>query len=262
MISNLAKAMLVMVFLYGTEFGAHLLITDDTGTNGKGKFQVELTGEYAYDKEKTDGITVKEKGYEAGLAVSAGLLDTLDIICGIPYQWNRTEEDGAIASDEDGVSDIELELKWRFFEQNGLSFALKPGLAFPSGDEEKGLGTGRVCYGATFIATKEIDPFTFYMNLGYTHNEYKFEEDKDSNEKNIWHISFAGTYQVLDKLQVVANIGIERNPDKESGTDPSFALIGMIYSITPDLDVDLGFKAGLSDTEADTTLMTGLTMRF
>jgi len=46
------------------------------------------------------------------------------------------------------------------------------------------------------------------------------------------------------------------------GTDPSFALIGLIYSITPDLDVDLGFKAGLSGTETDATLLTGLTMRF
>ena len=262
MISNLAKVILIMVVMTGTAFGAHPLITDDAGTNGKGKFQLELNGEFAYDKEKSDGITVKEKGYEAGVAVSAGLLDTLDIVCGIPYQWNRTEEDGAIVSDEDGISDIGLELKWRFFEQNGLSFALKPSLTIPSGDEDKGLGTGKVCYGATFIATKEIAPFTFHMNLGYTRNEYKLKEDEDSSEKDLWHISLAGVYEVSDNLQVVANIGVERNPDKESGTDPSFALIGLIYSITPDLDVDLGFKAGLSGTETDAALLTGLTMRF
>ncbi len=262
MISNLAKAIVIMVFMTGTAFGAHPLITDDTGTNGKGKFQVELTGEFAYEKEKSDGITVKEKGYEAGIAVSAGLLDTLDIICAIPYQWNKAEEDGTTVSDENGISDASLELKWRFFEQNGLSFALKPSITIPSGDEDKGLGTGRVGYGATFIATKEIAPFTFHINLGYAHNEYKLEEDEDSNEKNIWHISLAGLYEVSDNLQVVANIGVERNPDKESGTDPSFALIGLIYSITPDLDVDLGFKAGLSGTETDAALLTGLTMRF
>ena len=262
MISNLAKVIVIMVVMTGAAFGAHPLITDDTGTNGKGKFQLEMTGEFAYDKEKSGGITVKEKGYEAGVAISAGLLDTLDIVCGIPYQWNRTEEDGAIVSDEDGISDIGVELKWRFFEQNGLSFALKPGLTIPSGDEDKGLGTGKVGYGATFIATKEIAPFTFHMNLGYTHNEYKLEEDEENSEKDLWHISLAGTYEVSDNLQVVANIGVERNPDKESGTDPSFALIGLIYSITPDLDVDLGFKAGLSDTETDAALLTGLTMRF
>ncbi|MDP3285877.1 MAG: transporter [Desulfobacterales bacterium] len=262
MISNLAKAILIVVVMTGTAFGAHPLITDDTGTNGRGKFQVELTGEFAYDKEKSGGITVKEKGYEAGVAVSAGLLDTLDIVCGIPYQWNRTEEDGAIVSDEDGISDIGLELKWRFFEQNDLSFALKPGITIPSGDEDTGLGTGKVCYGATFIATKEIDPLTLHINLGYTHNDYKLKADEESSEKDLWHISLAGVYEVSDNLQVVVNIGVERNPDKESGTDPSFVLIGLIYSITPDLDVDLGFKAGLSGTETDAALLTGLTMRF
>jgi len=262
MISNLAKAIVVIFFMTGTAFGAHPLITDDTGTNGKGKFQLELTGEFAWDKEKSDGITVKEKGYEAGFAVSAGLLDTLDIICGIPYQWNKTEEDGAIVSDENGISDIGVELKWRFFEQNGLSFALKPGLTIPSGDEKKGLGTGKAGYGITFIATKEIAPLAFHMNLGYSRSEYKLDEDEESSEKNLWHISLAGVYEVSDNLQLVANIGIEKNPDKESGTDPSFALIGLIYSITPDLDVDLGLKAGLSGTETDAALLTGLTMRF
>ena len=44
MISNLAKAIVIMIFMTGTAFGAHPLITDDAGTNGKGKFQMELTG--------------------------------------------------------------------------------------------------------------------------------------------------------------------------------------------------------------------------
>jgi len=262
MISNLLKAIAIMVFMAGNAFGAHPLITDDAGTNGKGKFQLEVTGEFSYDKEKSDGITVKEKGYETGVTFSVGILDTLDIICGVPYQWTRTDEDGTITSDEDGIADIGLELKWRFFEQNGFSLALKPGISIPTGDEEKGLGTGKVGYGTTFIATKEIDPFTLHLNLGYAHSEYKLDEDKDGNRKDIWHVSLAGVYKISDDLQVVANIGVEKNPDKESSTDPSFALIGLIYSITPDLDVDLGFKAGLSGTETDAALLTGLTMRF
>lgn len=262
MISNLAKAIVITVFMTGTAFGAHPLITDDTGTNGKGKYQLELNGEFAWDKEKSEGITVKERGFEAAAAISAGLLDTLDIVCGIPYQWNRTEEDGSVVSDDEGISDVGLELKWRFFEQNGLSLALKPGITIPTGDEDKGLGTGKVCYGTAFIATKDIAPFTLHMNLSYTHNEYKLKEDEDSSEKDLWHISLACVYEVSDNLQAVANIGVERNSDKESGTEPSFALVGLIYSITPYLDVDLGFKTGLSSTETDAALLTGLTMRF
>jgi len=262
MTSNLAKAIVIMVFMTGTAFGAHPLITDDTGTNGKGKFQVELTGEFSYDKEKTDGIKAKEKSFEAGVTVSAGILDTLDIVLGAPYQWIRAEEEGTITSDQDGIADIGMEVKWRFFEQNGFSLALKPGITIPTGDEKKGLGTGRVCYGASFIATKDIEPFSFHLNLGYTHSEFKLKADRDSNEADIWHVSVAGTYDVIENLRLVANLGIERNPDKEDSVDPAFALIGLIYSVTPDLDIDLGFKAGLSKTETDSALMTGLTMRF
>jgi hypothetical protein len=262
MISNLLKAIAIMVFMAGNAFGVHPLITDDTDTNGKGKFHLEVTGEFSYNKEKSDGITVKEKDYETSLAFLAGIFDTLDIICGVPYQWTRADEDGTITSEEEGIADIDLELKWRFFEQNGFSLALKPGITIPTGDEEKGLGTGKVGYGATFIATKEFDPFSLHLNLGYAHSEYKLDEDKDGKRKDIWHVSLAGVYKISDDLQVGANIGVEKNPDKESSTDPSFALIGLIYSITPDLDVDLGFKAGLSGTETDAALLTGLTMRF
>lgn len=262
MISNLAKGIVILFIMTGTAFGAHPLITDDTGTNGKGKFQLEATGEFAYDKEKVDGVKVKDRGYETGIAVSAGILENLDIICGVPYQWARANENGTITSDEDGIADIGLELKWRFFEQNGFSLVLKPGITIPAGDEEKSLGTGRICYGATFVATKEIDPFSFHFNLGYSHNQFKLKADKDGNEADIWHISVAGTYDIIENLQFVANLGIEKNPDKESDTDPSFALLGLIYSLTPDMDVDLGFKTGLSKTETDSALLMGLTMRF
>lgn len=262
MISNLAKVIIILFTMTGTAFGAHPLITDDTGTNGKGKFQIELTGEFARDEEKVDGVKVKDTGYEAGITVSAGILENLDIICGLPYQWAKAKEDGTTLFDEDGLSDVGLELKWRFFEQNGLSFALKPGITIPTGDEEKGFGTGRVCYGAIFAVTKEIDPFSFHFNLGYTRNQFKLTVDEKSNEADIWHISVAGTYDIIENLQLVGNLGVERNSDKESNTDPSFALVGIIYSVTPDIDIDLGFKTGLSKTETDSALLMGLTMRF
>ena len=54
------RLMLMSVFLSsmagGTAFGAHPLITDDTGTQGKGKFQLEMNGKAARDKEILDGV--------------------------------------------------------------------------------------------------------------------------------------------------------------------------------------------------------------
>jgi hypothetical protein len=37
--------------LTGPAFAAHPLITEDTGTQGEGRFQLELTGERGYDQD-------------------------------------------------------------------------------------------------------------------------------------------------------------------------------------------------------------------
>jgi len=253
------RRIILFVFLLwsGTAFGAHPLITDDTGTQGKGKSQVEINGEYSFDKEKEGDITVREEAAELSATISYGITDTIDIVAGIPYQWIRVKEDSNLSDDEDGIADISLEAKWRFFEKDGLSLGLKPGMTLPSGDDKKGLGTGKVTYGLLFIASKEIEPWAFHLDLGYTRNENKADERKD-----IWHASFAGMREVVKDLQLVANMGIEKNPDSDSSTDPAFVLGGLIYSIAENLDIDFGIKAGLNKPEADYAILAGTAFRF
>ena len=112
----------------GSAFAAIPLITDDTGTQGKGKFQLELLGEYGHDKEES--ATNKNSDFSATLTY--GVVDSLDIVLSVPYQFWHTEEKGSEAKG-DGIGDMALEAKWRFYENEGLSFALKPGLHNPYG---------------------------------------------------------------------------------------------------------------------------------
>jgi hypothetical protein len=248
--------------LFTVSYAAHPLITDDTGTLGKGKFQLEVNSEFSHDKETEEGVTTKETGGEVAAILSYGIIDNVDIVLGLPYQWTKTKEDGEVTSDVDGISDISLEAKWRFFEKDGLSFALKPGITLPTGDENKGLGNGRASYGLVFITTKEIEPWAFHLNLGYTHNEYKLQEDNEANRKGIWHVSLASEVEVVKDLKVVANIGMERNSDKTSNTHPAFILGGLIYSITESIAVDFGVKGGLNKPETDLTFLAGIAFKF
>lgn len=259
------KGILYVVFiLFFTTavFGAHPLITDDTGTQGKGKLQLEVNSEYSSDKEKEDDVTIKENGVELAVNVSYGVTDTVDVVLGMPYQWIKTREDGDVTSDEDGTGDMSLELKWRFYEKDGMSFALKPGLTLPTGDEEKGLGNGKASYGLMLITTKEIGAWAFHLNLGYMRNEYKLSEDNEANRKDIWHASLATQVEVIKDVTAAGNIGIERNPDNTSNTHPAFILCGLIYSVSENFDVDLGIKAGLNKPETDLTLLAGLALRY
>ena len=243
-------------------FAAHPLITDDAGTQGKGKFQIEFNSEFSRDKETAEGVTTKETGGEAAAILSYGIVDSADIVLGLPYQWKKVREDGEITEKPDGISDMSLEVKWRFFEEEGLSFALKPGITLPTGNESKGLGNGKASYGLMFITTKEMEPFAFHLNLGYMRNEYKLQADKELNRKRIWHASLAAEVEVMKDLKVVGNIGMERNPDKTSNTHPAFILGGLIYSIFENFDIDFGIKGGLNKSETDYAILAGIAWRF
>ncbi len=240
----------------GPAHAAHPLITDDTGTQGKGKTQLEFIGEYGHDKE--NGVTTNSLVVPTIPVVSYGIADTVDLVLGISYLRIETRQEG-VTNRESGISDASVQVKWRFYEKDGLSFAVKPGVTLPTGDENKGLGSGRASYSMFFITTKEIRPWAFDLNLGYIRNEYKLQTDEDANRKDIWHVSLASQVKVAKNLQAVTNIGMERNPDKTSDTDPAFILGGFIYSITGNLNVDFGVKTGLNRPETDISYLAGIT---
>lgn len=233
-------------------FAAHPLITDDTGTMGAGKAQLEMTGEYGHDKE--DGITTKTT--EGGAALSYGISETVDLVIGLPYLHSREKNEEATVS-EDGFSDVAIEVKWQFYEHENMSLAIKPGLTLPTGDDEKGLGAGKATYSLFFVASQEMDPVAFHLNLGYIRNENTLEEEKD-----LWHASIASTVALTDKLTAVANLGVESNPDKLAGTDPAFFLAGLVYALSEEFDLDFGLKYGLNDPETDRTVLAGVTWKF
>lgn len=235
---------------------AHPLITDDTGTQGKERFQIEVNSEFGYDKETVDGVTTKERASEIATVLSVGVSDTVDVVLGMPYQWVRTTEDG-VTSSADGLADLSLEVKWRLYEKDGLGFAVKPGVTLPTGDDEEGLGTGRATYSLFLIGSKEAGPWAFHANLGYIRNDNKADERKD-----IWHASLAASVEAAKDLTLVGNIGIEGNPDRESNDHPAFVLGGLIYSLSERIDIDAGVKWGLNKAETDYAVLAGLTVRF
>ena len=262
MVKRIFLAAVFVISLAGTGFAAHPLITDDAGTQGKGRFLLEVNSEFGYDKERAEEVTTKETGVEVAGLLTYGLTENVDIVLGLPYQWTKTKEDGETVSDVDGVTDLSLEAKWRFYENDGFSFALKPGFTLPTGNERKGLGNGRPSYALTFITTKEIEPWAIHLNLSYFHNEYRLREDKAANRRGIWHVSLAGELEVIENLKAVANIGVERNSDKESNRHPAFILGGIIYSISENVDIDFGLKKALNKPETDYAILLGMALRF
>ena len=242
--------------LSGTGFAAHPLLTDDTGTQGAGEFQLETTGTWITDREQEGGEEAREISSFAALVFTAGIAETLDLMVDVLYVWTETEKAGQITRD-DGFFDSAVSAKWRFYDMRKLSLAIKPGILLPTGDEDKGLGTGHWGYTTFLIATLEAEPWAFDANLGYV-----YHENRTNERVNLWFGSLASRFTVAEGWRIVGEIGATRNADPADSSHPAFAQIGLIYSPSDDLDLSAGFLAGLNHAEIDQSLRAGVTVRF
>jgi hypothetical protein len=245
---------LISMILSAPVYAAHPLITDDAGTQGQGKFQLEVLGQAGYDRDKAHDTGTKTA--TPTIQVTYGVVDTVDIVVAATYQWIRTA-DHWIVSNENGIGDATLAVKWRFFEKDGYSLAIKPLVTFPSGDWDRGLGNGKVTGSIYLIGTKELKPFAFHVNGAYIRNENRMGQ-----EVSLWHASVAAEYEVIKNLKFVGNIGAQRNVVRGDDTPPVFLIGGVIYSLTEKIDLDLGYKYGITRPEVDHTVLAGITIKF
>ncbi|MBI3575178.1 MAG: transporter [Gammaproteobacteria bacterium] len=234
-------------------FAAHPLITEDTGTQGQGNFQLELTSEHAYEEEEG----ARETTVRTNAVLSYGLRDNADAILTLPHRRISSEAADGNRTVNQGTADIGLDLKWRFYEQGNLSFALKPGLTMPTGDETRNLGTGRSTRSLYLVISYDAAPWEYHLHFGYIHNRNILGQ-----HESLRHISAAVGRKVGDNLRLVADYGADTPASRASSLNTEFFILGAIYSVRKGLDLDFGAKWGLTPPEADFTWLAGVTFRF
>lgn len=254
-------AVLLLALSTVSAFAAHPLATDDTGTQGVLKFQLETTGEFGWDRETSNGVTTKADYQTLNATLTAGVLESLDAVISYPFTWQHIEESDGNSASNTGLNDLSLALKWRFLELGPVSFGVKPCITLPTANRDKKLGAGRVSYGATLISSVDLKPFAVHANVGYTNQKYT-DADKDGSRASLWNMSLAGTAEVLKGLQIVAEVATTSNPDKAVSTWQTCLLGGVIYSPLENLDLSLGFKGSVTRPEIDKALLAGVTFRF
>ena len=233
------------------------LITDDTGTQRPNKTTHQA--EFSYDRLRDREAGLTGRASVLGFTYTYGISNPLDIYIGTTHA-RVTVDPGAFRVS--GQGDIGLGIKWRFYDKDNLSFALKPQITFATGDENKGLGTGRTSGALTFIATYEAEPVTWLANVAYTRNNYKLAADRADFRSDLVRLSAAALFKVHEKARLFADIGATTNSDRTSNTPPAYFLTGLIYSPNKDTDFDLGVKFSLNRPEIDRTLSIGATFRF
>ncbi len=252
-ISGIIRA-LCLCGLAAPAYASHPLITDDTGTQGRSKVQLELVGEYS--RAEDAGVLTRTFVWPTMPVVSVGILDSVDLVSGIAYQ-RATVSDAEGEVTQAGATDLAVDVKWRLCERDGLSLALKPGLTFPTGDETKGLGAGRSTQHLLLIATQKAGPWTLHANLGWTRNA-----NRAGNREGLWHASAAAARSLGKGWTAVVDAGADTDPDPALRRTPVYALAGLIYSVSDRLDLDLGAKRSFNVSGSAHAFLAGMTIRF
>lgn len=236
------------------------LITDDTGTQGKGGNQIEAS----YNRAVTESFGTKDVARAVPLVYTRGLTDVLDLYLGASH---LRLEPAAPAPTESGWSNVAFGAKWRFYEdeKSKLSFGLKPEIQFPVSDnkEARGLGTGRTSYGIAMIMTQETGFGAVHANLAV--NRVNFSDDalNAAQRRSLYRLSVAPVWDVAESWKLALDTGLTTNPDPTTRARMGYVELGAIYSPSKDLDFALGVIRSLADGNARTTQVTaGVTWRF
>ncbi|VVE03039.1 transporter [Pandoraea eparura] len=228
-------------------FAAHPLVSDDTGTQGDGNWQFETNGEVTSKQSEIGRQTLWNS------TLTRGVGEALDLYVDVPYTHlqNRSDEAG------NGVGDVETGAKWRMYDDGAFSVGLKPYLSFPTGNDRRGLGSGRVNAGATLLTQYEIEKWTFLFNAGAA-----YQPNRQGDRQSLWKVSGAVLYRVLPTTQLIVDVGASQNPDFTQRTHPAFMILGAIYSPKSWLDLDVGYRRGLNPQTYDYSWMGGMTVRW
>ncbi len=146
-----------------------------------------------------------------------------------------------------GYGDTEFGLKYRFLDGgpngSGLMVGAFPIAVFPTGDEDRGLGSGHTQVFLPLWLQKSFGPWTTYGGGGWWSNP-------GSGNKDYWFFGWLLQRQVTDQLTLGGEL-FHETADTVDGVDSTGFNVGGIYDFTE--HHHLLFSAGTGIQNADQT---------
>jgi hypothetical protein len=230
---------------------AHPLISEDTGTQGSGKFELELG----------TSLTVDSGGhvFELDPQLSWGARDDVDLILRPSVLWPGGSAADA-AGRSSGLGTTALDFKWRAARYaDDVSLGVRAGLDLPTA--ARGLGSQRT--GAHALAMVTYDPpgMLATANIAYTRLP---ADDGLGNRlrQDVLRISAAYARDVTDVVRLAVDAAVSRHPDPSVATWPAVVLVGAIVHLPIGFDVDVGYQARLNRAAPSNVWLAGATFRW
>lgn len=236
------------------------LITDDTGTQGKGGSQLEFSANR--DGVSAGGSTTRILSLP--LVFTHGISDTADIYAAAA-RIDIAPADRRLAVS--GSGNPAIGAKWRFYEDEDskTSVALKPEVRLPisAAKENAGLGTGRTSYGLALIASREFSFGAIHANLARGRDLFL---DPDTNPHvSVLRASIAPVWNIGESWKLVIDLGRESQSSAGARTQLAYVEAGCVYSDSKDLDFSFGLIRRIDNSQpraTTTSASLGVTWRF
>jgi hypothetical protein len=167
---------------------------------------------------------------------------------------NRPEDDGvapvatARSGRESGLGDVSLSATYSFNDIGGSNFYsdVSGRVRLPTGDDDKGLGTGATDYGLNAEVGAELSAGGVYVQAGR-----RFLGDVEGlNREDGWQAGAGIWADITDKASLGAGYDW-RESSTPTGDDPSEVNGYATYQLTKAVRVGLNVSAGLNDASAD-----------
>lgn len=258
-VSFAARAGALIACLAGAanvSFAARPLIIDDADPLDFRQCKIEGGAWYEKDSDC--------KHWDWPIGLGYGLIPGLEVNLGLGGQFEeRTEiiENGEqCVGAESGMGDLTLNTKWRFLGESAWlpRQAVVPAVKFPTSDKDKGLGSGKIDYDVTWIASKSFCArMGGHINAGYSFIGVPAGEEAG----DIIHYGAALDCKITDPLQWVGEVSMEK--ELLGGTDNIIMFnTGLRWAAVDGLVFDAAAGARISGDAPDLTATAGLTWIF
>jgi len=226
---------------------AHPFISEDPGTQGTGRFELEM----GFAARQGDP-TIPGRSAIVSPQLSIGAREDLDLIALGAWVDQSVAQGPAVV----GNGDTALDFKWRFYERGSLAFAVRAGLDLPTGDSNTGLGAGQLGGHVIAIVSVTLGAFAVYGNADYAYTR------APGTRSNLGGFSVALTRPDDKPIQTFIEVAAFSNPDPSNPQWPAVARTGAIYTVNDWMDVDAGFQARLNRSAARAAYLLGATVRW
>lgn len=212
----------------------------DTLTPDQGKFQTELWGSYG----KADNGDYTDMAFSPLLYY--GVMDNLSVEGRVDY-WGYDVDGG---DSENGLGDMSLKARFRFLDEakSAIDLAAFGYVWLPTGDDDKGLGTGTFEPGAGLSAAKTFGPVVAIAEVSCN----AIIDSDEGEEDGQLYGGIEGAYILSDQLNI--NVFIDRATSRWKDTDdPSYAGFGARFLPQDQWELLANWAYGLTDSAYDWT---------